>query len=74
MSEYIDAEIDSVAKGILEKGDKLDDHAYGKLTFLLALRRVYTGRGTPQDLGLMDAVNDFLQSKGIISRAATFLK
>src|SRR5262245_20646822 len=73
MSDYdVESEINNACKQIIEKGHKLDDHAFGKLAFLLALRRVLTGKGTPEDLGLMDAVNDFLQARGIVACNATF--
>jgi len=53
---------------------KVDEHALGELTFYMALRRVLAGTATPQDLGMMDAINDVLQFKGVVKRGSSFLK
>jgi len=53
MIEYVEGQIDKMAERILTSGQKLDDHAFGSLRFLVALRRVLSGNATAQDLGLM---------------------
>jgi hypothetical protein len=55
------------------KSAKLDDLAFGKLGFYLALRRTLQGTSTPEDLGLMDAVNDVLQALRLLDSDETFL-
>ena len=52
----------------------MDEFALGEMTFYMALRRVTTGKGTPTDMGMMDAINDTLQTKGIVKPGTTFLK
>jgi hypothetical protein len=46
----------------------------GQMFFYMALRRVLTGRATPQDIGLMDAINDTLQVLGLVEPTKTFYK
>ncbi len=55
------------------KSAKFDDLAFGKLGFLLALRRVVNGTGSAEDLGLMDAVNDSLQALKLLDSHTSFL-
>ncbi|EPJ77521.1 MULTISPECIES: hypothetical protein [Pseudomonas] len=55
------------------KSATFDDLAFGKLGFLLALRRVLNGVGSAEDLGLMDAVNDSLQALKLLDRNKSFL-
>jgi hypothetical protein len=40
----------------------------------MALQRVITKKATRADLGLMDAINDVLQAKGLVADGKTFLK
>lgn len=53
---------------------KTDEYALGELQFYMALQRVLAKKATPADLGLMDAVNDVLQAKGLVPENKTFLK
>jgi hypothetical protein len=53
---------------------KADEHALGELQFYMALQRVITKKAKPADLGLMDAINDVLQAKGLVADGKTFLK
>jgi hypothetical protein len=55
------------------KSARLEDVAYGKLGFYLALRRVLAGTSTTEDLGLMEAVNDTLQALKLLDDDETFL-
>lgn len=55
------------------KSARLDDVAYGKLGFYLALRRILEGTSTSEDLGLMEAVNDTLQALKLLDSDETFL-
>jgi hypothetical protein len=71
---FIDDRMNQYATAITKGGAKADEHAIGELTFYAALRRVVGGKGTPQDLGMMDAVNDLLQAKGLVAKGETFFK
>lgn len=55
-------------------GAEIDDLALGKLVFYASLRRVLGGQGSPQDVGLLDAVNDTLQALGIVESDTTFYR
>ncbi|WP_122663103.1 hypothetical protein [Pseudomonas viridiflava] len=55
------------------KSARLDDVAFGKLGFYLALRRVLDGTSTSEDLGLIEAVNDTLQALKLLDGDETFL-
>lgn len=55
------------------KSARLDDVAFGKLGFYLALRRVLEGTSTAEDLGLIEAVNDTLQALKLLDNDETFL-
>ena len=48
--------------------------AVGEITFYVALRRVVNNQGTLQDMGMMDAINDTLQTLGLIEEGKTFYK
>ncbi|SDW94647.1 Thioredoxin [Pseudomonas syringae] len=56
-----------------KKTGELDDMAQGKLGVYLALRRTLQGRATAQDLGMLDAINDTLQSLKRLDPGETFL-
>lgn len=73
LSQLIETKLNGYVKRIAESGEQIDEYAFGEIYWYLALRRVLVGKGTPQDLGLMDAINDTLQKKGFISNGATFL-
>nr|WP_241149543.1 hypothetical protein [Pseudomonas viridiflava] len=55
-----------------KKNTQLDDISYGKLDVLLALRRALMGNATPEDIGMLDAINDALQALGILQAKETF--
>jgi hypothetical protein len=71
---FIEEKINVYAQRIVDRGETTDDVAVGELVFYIALRRVLAGKGSKQDLGMMDAVNDVLQEKGIIPEGASFYK
>ena len=48
------------------------EHALGRATFYQALNRVLTQTATPQDLGLMEAINETLQTLQLIDAGARF--
>jgi len=70
--QFIEDKINHYAQMIIDRSDKFDDMAIGELSFYMSLRRILNGRGTIQDKGMMDAINDFLQEKGIIESNETF--
>ncbi|NEP84362.1 MAG: hypothetical protein F6K39_43390 [Okeania sp. SIO3B3] len=74
INEFIEDKVNSYAEKIKTGSAKIDELALGEMTFYMALRRVIAGKGTPQDIGLMDAINDTLQLKGIINSGSSFLK
>ena len=73
LSRYIDTKLNQYAALGVGRSEQIDDYAFGEISWYLTLRRVLAGKGTPQDLGLMDAINDTLQQKGFIGQGATFL-
>jgi hypothetical protein len=74
LSQHIEQKLNQYAKSIQDSGAKLDELALGQTFFYMALRRVLTGRATPQDIGLMDAINDTLQVLGLVEPTKTFYK
>jgi hypothetical protein len=58
----------------LAGGAKVDEIALGELTFFVALRRVQQGKGTVQDIGIMDAINDTMQALGLVKPGVLFYK
>lgn len=72
--QFIEDKLNFYAGKIKDSSGRTDEHALGELTFYMALRRVLAGKGTPQDLGVMDAINDTLEQKGILRNGVTFLK
>ncbi|MFI7855448.1 MULTISPECIES: hypothetical protein [Pseudomonas] len=73
--DFLEAQINGAAKQIFDKQKADLDHiAFGKLSFLLSLRRVVDGTATREDLGMHDAVNDVLQTLGLIDSKSTYLK
>lgn len=72
--EFIEMKLNEYAKSVQEGGARIDELALGQMTFYMALRRILTGRATPQDIGMMDAINDVLQELGLIERTKTFYK
>ena len=70
---YIENKINTYAKKIINGDTNIDEHALGEISFYMMLRRVISGQGTRQDIGMLDAINDTLQSKGLIEKRKTFL-
>jgi hypothetical protein len=74
LKEFLDDEVNKAATNILTKGDKIDEVALGKLHFFLALRRALTKKASPEELGLLDAVNDTLQALEVVPKGKVFYK
>lgn len=74
IDQFIEDKLNSYADKIKSGSAKFDEYALGEMSFYMALRRVLAKKGTPQDMGMMDAINDTLQEKGIIDKEETFLK
>lgn len=72
LSQFIETKLNKYAERVVTSSEQIDDYAFGEISWYLALRRVLAGKGTPQDLGMMDAINDTLQQKGFISNGTTF--
>lgn len=71
---YIEEKINDHAESIIKSGTNIGEFAKGKVEFYIALRKVITKDATPKDIGLMDAINDILQLKGIVDKGTTFYK
>lgn len=71
---FVEEKINKYAALIVKQGERGDDLALGELMFYIALRRVMAGKGTMQDLGLMDAINDTLQQLGHLPNNVSFYK
>ena len=74
LTNFIETKVNEYAQKIIKGGEKSDDLAFGQLSFYLSLRRVLNGKATPQDVGVVDAINDTLQELGIINEGKTFYK
>ncbi|NET85923.1 MAG: hypothetical protein F6J94_29760 [Moorea sp. SIO1F2] len=74
LNDLIEEKLNSYAQKIVSGGSKTDEIAVGEITFYIALRRVVNGKGTLQDLGMMDAINDTLQTLGLVEEGKTFYK
>lgn len=74
IESFIEEKLNHYAQQIVDRSERADEMALGELTFYIALRRVINGNGTLQDLGLMDAINDTLQEKGLLEKGQTFYK
>ncbi|NEO09076.1 hypothetical protein [Moorena sp. SIO3I8] len=74
LNDLIEEKLNSYAQKIVSGGSKTDEIAVGEITFYVALRRVVNGKGTLQDLGMMDAINDTLQTLGLVEEGKTFYK
>ncbi|MGF7218131.1 hypothetical protein GGR92_004308 [Spirosoma lacussanchae] len=72
--EFVENKINEYAQEILTGKDRVDDMALGELLFYQALRRNLKGTATMQDVGMLDAINDVLQQKGIVDDELTFYK
>jgi hypothetical protein len=40
----------------------------------MSMRRAINGKASMQDVGLLDAINDLLQAKGLVGAEETFYK
>lgn len=74
LTDLIETKLNEYAQKIVKGGEKSDELAFGQISFYLSLRRVLNGKATPQDVGLVDAINDTLQELGIINKDKTFYK
>ena len=74
LNNLVEEKTNHYARKITEGGAKTDEHAFGELSFYLALRRVTTGKATMQDIGMMDAINDTLEQLGVIEAGKVFYK
>lgn len=72
-SQFVETKLNQYAARVVEGSEQMEDYAFGEISWFLTLRRVLAGKGTPQDLGMLDAINDTLQQKGFIGQGATFL-
>ena len=72
--DLIEEKLNHYAQKIVSGGNKTDEMAVGEITFYVALRRVVNNQGTLQDMGMMDAINDTLQTLGLIEEGKTFYK
>lgn len=72
---WLEESIDAATQAVLKPSEGItsDEIAFGKLDFYLALRRELKGNRTPQDLGLLGAINDTLQALGVLEAEANFL-
>ena len=73
LSQFIETKLNKYAERVVTSSEQMDDYAFGEISWYLTLRRVLAGKGTTQDLGMMDAINDTLQQKGFIGTGTTFL-
>jgi hypothetical protein len=74
LQHFIENKLNYYADAVIKGNEKIDEHALGELQFYMALRRVIDERATPEDYGMMDAINDTLQELKIVPRHKTFLK
>jgi len=72
MEKFVAGKINHYANMIVNNKDKADELAIGELNFYMAFRRMIKGEGTTQDKGMMDAINDVLQHKGLVENGKTF--
>jgi hypothetical protein len=74
LKEFIETKLNEYAQKIVKGSEKSDELAFGQISFYLSLRRVLSGKATIQDVGMMDAINDTLQTMGIVGEGETFYK
>ncbi len=72
LDSFIEDKLNHYAQTIIDGTDRRDEHALGELYFYIALRRVTSGHGTTQDVGMMDAINDTLEKLGLIEPGKKF--
>lgn len=72
--DWVEERINLAANSIVEKKTtSLDEVAFGKLGVLLTLRRVLKNKATPQDIGMLDVINDVLQMLEVLQADETFI-
>ncbi|MEE4305600.1 thioredoxin-like superfamily, group II member protein [Pseudomonas alliivorans] len=72
--DWVEERINLAANSIVDKKTtSLDEIAFGKLGVLLTLRRVLKNKATPQDIGMLDAINDVLQMLEVLQADETFI-
>lgn len=69
---FVEDKINHFGEMIATQRDKADELAMGELLFFLSLRRVLKNQKTAQDIGMMDAINDVLQLKGLVPKGEKF--
>lgn len=74
LQQFVEDKINRYAQMIVDHRDKADELAMGQLQFYIAFRRVLDGNATTHDLGMMDAINDVLQEKGLVDKGSVFYK
>lgn len=74
LTQFVEEKINHYARMIADYNEKADELAFGQLSFYMALRRVLQDKATTEDKGMMDAVNDVLQHKGLVAKGSTFYK
>lgn len=72
-SAYLDKEINTAHCRISSKDSKSDKVDSGRVEFLTALKDVVDGKPQPKNVGVVGAVNDVLQTLGLLSRDKTLL-
>ncbi|MEI6411193.1 MAG: hypothetical protein WCR52_17525 [Bacteroidota bacterium] len=72
--QFTEEKINHYAQMIVSHPDRADELAMGQLQFYMAFRRVQQGKATLEDAGLMDAINDVLQVRGLVEVDTTFYK
>ena len=72
-SAYLDKEINTAQGRISPKDSKSDKVDSGRVEFLTALKDVVDGKPQPKNVGVFGAVNDVLQTLGLLSRDKTLL-
>ncbi|WP_397450137.1 hypothetical protein [Pseudomonas sp. NA-150] len=74
LNAFVEEQINLAAgKIISQKRSEGDEMSCGKLGFYMAVRRVMSKRATPEDLGMLDAINDTLQQLAVLDKGKTFL-
>ncbi len=72
LEKFVEDKINNYAQMIIDGKPRADELALGELQFYMALRRMLTNRATSQDVGMLDAINDVLQEKGLVKKGTTF--
>lgn len=74
LAAFVEEQINRAAQKIIDSSSqRYDEHAHGKLSYLLSLRRIINKQASAEDLGRQDAINDVLQALGIVEPNQTYL-